>query len=327
MLADDLSMPDEPRIRPLPSADAGEFEWLLYRQHGLLARAQALEHISASALARRLRSGRWQRAGRGVYLTHNGPVTERQRLWAAVLAVGWGRRCLLAGLSALRAQGLRRFDAPCVDVIVAAPGQDRDPPAGVVVHRTTSLPDDDCRFTADPPSTTTARAVVDAAQWARTEDEARAILATTFQQRLVTGGDVDRVLDRMPRARRRALIVSTLRDVRAGSQTITELDLVSLCRRYGLPVPTRQVIRTDASGRKRFLDALFEEWGIRVEVDGVHHMDVSQWWRDMERHNDLVRKGEIVLRFPGWKLRHRPAEVAATLRRALLDAGWRPRLQ
>lgn len=51
-------------------------------------------------------------------------------------------------------------------------------------------------------------------------------------------------------------------------------------------------------------------------------MSVAQWWADMQRHNDLSRRGEVVLRFPAWKVRTAPAEVAAVLRRTLIEAGW-----
>jgi hypothetical protein len=312
------------RERALPGPDAGEFAWLRYRQHSVVSRAQALEFMSSSALNRKVASGRWTKGHRGVYLTHNGPTTERQRLWIAVLAVGGCRPTLLGGLSALRVLGLRRFTSDRIHLLIPARSRAHKPPPGVAVHRTEVLPSEDCRDRDDPPCTSAPRAVVDAAQWARTDDEARTIIAICFQQRLVGGNEIDKVLARMPRARRRALIVETVRDTRTGSETLSELDLVALCRRFGLPTPTRQVLRTDATGRSRYLDALFEKWGLRVEVHGAHHMYVDQWWGDMDRQNDLATKEEVMLAFPGWKLRHRPAEVADRIRRALLDAGWRP---
>ena len=123
---------------------------------------------------------------------------------------------------------------------------------------------------------------------------------------------------------RRALILRTARDASEGSHTISEFDIVSLCRTHGLPVPSRQVIRTDASGRRRYLDGCFDDRRIRLKNDGAHHMVVEEFWRDMQRHNDLSVRGEVVLRFPAWKVRERPDEVAEALRRALREAGWRP---
>jgi hypothetical protein len=39
---------------------------------------------------------------------------------------------------------------------------------------------------------------------------------------------------------------------------------------------------------------------------------------------ELWVAGDRVLRFPSWAIRHRPAEVVAQVRAALLAAGWRP---
>ncbi len=310
--------------KPLPCDNTGELEALLFRQDGVISRVQALRFMSAQTLSRRVASGRWRAAHRGVYVAHSGPVTDHQRLWIAVLGVGGTRPALLAGLSALLVLGLRRFTSRAVHVLLPARHRDRDPPPGVIVHRTRTLPPDDRRERAGPPCTRAPRSVVDAAQWARSDDEARTIIAATFQQRLVGGEEIQGVLARMPQVRRRALIMQTVEDARDGSETVTELDLVGLCRASGLPIPSRQMFRKDSSGRTRYLDACFDEWGVRIEVDGAHHMFVEEWWQDMDRHNDLATPGEMLLRFAGWKIRYRPDEVAARIRKALRDAGWEP---
>jgi very-short-patch-repair endonuclease len=86
--------------------------------------------------------------------------------------------------------------------------------------------------------------------------------------------------------------------------------------------PDLQERRTDAAGRVRYLDAYWREWRLHVEVDGAHHMDVSEWAADMRRQNDVWIAGDRILRFPAWLLRRRPGEVAAQLRAALVAAGW-----
>ena len=309
--------------RALPGADASEWEWLLFRQHGVVSRRQALRFMSAKVLWRNAASGRWRAEHRGVYVTHNGPVTHHQRLWVASLAVGSGRPALLGGLTALEVLGLRRFTSRVIHVVLPSRHRVHNPPKDSRVHRTLHLPREDVHRRADPPCTHAPRSVVDAAQWARSDNEARTIVAVSFQQRLVGGDEVERVLARMPMVARHALILRTAKDARDGSHTITEIDLVTLCRKAGLPTPSRQAVRTDASGRTRYLDAFFDEWGIRVEIDGAHHMQVDQWWSDMARHNDLSMKGEVLLRFPAWMVRERPQEVLAKIREALVNAGWR----
>jgi hypothetical protein len=309
--------------RALPGADASEWQWLLFRQHGVVSRRQALAYFSARVVDRRASSKTWRVAHRGVYVTHNGPLTSAQKLWVASLAAGNGAPALLGGLSALEVQGLRRFASDLIHVVIRAERKDIDPPDGVRIHRTSVLPAADIDARAEPPCTRVPRSVVDAAQWARTDREARTIIAMCFQQRLVGAGEITYVLTRLRKVKRRALISRTAADAAEGSETITELDFVGVCRSAGLPLPSRQVVRTDASGRKRYLDAYFDEWGIRVEVDGAHHMEADQWWNDMRRHNALSVRGEVLLRFPGWLVRDHPDQVAAAIREALLACGWR----
>jgi hypothetical protein len=309
---------------PLPRPDATEWEWLLYRQHGVVGRQQALRFMSSRVVWRNVASGRWRAQHRGVYLAHNGPLTSPARLWVASLAAGDGQPALLGGPSALLALGLRRFTSRTVHVIVPVSRRVRNPPDAVRVHRTGQLPAEDLDLRDAPPCTLAPRSVVDAASWARSDNEARTIIAMAFQQRLVGGDQIARVLGRMPVVTRRSLIRSTAHDAMAGSESVGELDLVALCHKAGLPVPSRQTVRVDASGRKRYLDAFFDEWGVRLEIDGAHHMAVDEWWRDMRRHNNLSVRGEVLLRLPAWKVREHPDEVAAVIRRALTAAGWRP---
>jgi hypothetical protein len=210
-------------------------------------------------------------------------------------------------------------------VLVPAGRIVRGAPPWVAVHRTTRLHTEDVHRVGSPPCTSFPRSFVDAAQWAGSDDGARAVVAAGFQQGKVTYDGIARVLDRMPRARRRALIRSTALDASGGAHSIAEIDFGRLCRRAGFPEPSRQVSRRDASGRQRYLDVLFEEYGLHVEIDGAQHTDPAHWWADQSRQNELWIPGERILRFPAWAVRERPAEVLAQLRAALLTAGWRPR--
>jgi very-short-patch-repair endonuclease len=140
----------------------------------------------------------------------------------------------------------------------------------------------------------------------------------------VVASDILEVIDRLPKLRRRRLIRTTAQDVAGGSETLSEIDLVRLCRRFGLPTPARQQRRTDAAGRVRYLDAYWPQWHLHVEIDGAHHMDAGQWEADMRRQNDIWVRGDRILRFPAFLARHRQAEVAEQIRRALVGAGWHP---
>ena len=83
-------------------------------------------------------------------------------------------------------------------------------------------------------------------------------------------------------------------------------------------------LRRDSSGRRRYLDALFDEWQVHVEIDGGQHLDARSAWSDMRRQNDLWIAGDRVLRFPAWALRLDPSSVMHQVRAALTAAGWTP---
>jgi very-short-patch-repair endonuclease len=264
------------------NAMTGDLGELIERQLGVMSMRQATRFLSRGTVRNQLRTGRWQRAHRGVVVTHNGGLTEDQRLWVASLAVGNGWPAPLGGLTALRAHGLTGFTPPTITVLLPAGQQRRDPPPGVTVVRTT----------------------------------------TCFQQRFVRLDDVLDVIERLPRVRRRQLTLTTARDAAAGATSLSELDFLAAIRAAGLPEPTLQHRRRDAEGRWRSLDAYFAEYGVHVEVDGAQHRDPVQAWADMARQNALWLPGERVMRFPAWLVRDHPEIVVAQVRQALVAAGW-----
>ncbi|MEU4367506.1 DUF559 domain-containing protein [Micromonospora chersina] len=307
--------------RAVPGDDADELVRLLFRQDDVISLGQAREHLTRRAIRHRLATGRWRQVHRAVLVAHNGPVGAAQLRWIAVLAAG--PTALLGGLTAAQAGGLRGFPDRVLHLLLPAAVRRAPLPTGVRAHRTSHLPDRDALPVGQPPRTAAARSIVDAAQWAASDGQARAIVAAAFQQRLVGGDDLHEVIDRMPRLRRRRLILTTATDAAGGAHSLGELDLLGLVRRAGLPEPRRQVVRRDAAGRRRYLDAYFEEWRVHVEVDGGQHLDPAHAWADMRRQNDLWVEGERVLRFPSWALREHPEAVVTQLRAALRAAGWR----
>jgi very-short-patch-repair endonuclease len=308
-----------PPDRSLPADDASELDWLLFHQNQVLSREQVVAAIGRAAVRNRIARGRWQRPARGVVVTHSGPLTRAQRLWVAVLAAGDSAVC--AGLTAAALEGLRGYEAAQIHLLLPAARRGCSVP-GAVLHRTDVWFPEHVLARATPPHTTMARAVVDAAAWARTDDDARAVVAAAFQQRRIAMADIEPVLDVMSRSRRRALVLETAGYAAGGAHSVSEVDLVRLCRRYRLPAPDHQVKRADRSGRTRYLDAYWKRWRLHVEVDGAWHVEVRAWWADMRRQNDLWIQGDRVLRFPAWVLRRRPDEVAAQIRIALEAGGW-----
>jgi hypothetical protein len=266
-----------------------------------------------------------------VYVAQSGPLTASQQLWTAALWAGVDRppvdgraSACLGGLTALRVAGLRRIASPGTFVLIDARRSPLLPPPGLIAHRSSAMPDVDTARIYQPPATLPGRSVLDAAQWARSDDEARLIVAASFQQRLVTLVDIERAVALVPTAKRRRLVMRTAWDCDGGSHSLSELDIVSLCRRAGLPIPDRQVRRVDLDGRVRFLDAVWEKYKVALEVEGAHHLLVEVGWDDADRQNAIVFDGYLPIRLPAFVIREKPDKATARIRQALIRQGWRP---
>lgn len=311
------------------AGDAAERSGLPARAGGqavasaVLSRAAALEALTPAQLRWRVSSGRWQRPCPGVLVTHSGPLTADDELWVSLLWAGDG--AVLAGLTAARLDGLAGFPDDRIHVLLPDSRQVRKPPPGlpVCLHRSRSLGSCDVHPARSPPRTRIARSLVDAASWMHTGRGTQAVLAAGVQQRMARPADLFAVVRRNPRLRRRAIIVDTLNDIGGGAEALSEIDFTRLViRAFGLPEPTRQRVRYDSRGRRRWLDALWEAAGIIVEIDGSHHMDAAQWWDDMDRENSLKLDGYLVLRFTAFVVRHHPDYVAAQIRDAFRKSGY-----
>ena len=107
-----------------------------------------------------------------MFLTYPGPTTSRQRDWAAVLGLGGDRHpatVCLGGLSALCAWGLQSVSREHIDVLVSR-GRRVRTLAGVVAHHTGAVPDLAGGMHLSPPASMPGRSLVDAVQWARSDD-------------------------------------------------------------------------------------------------------------------------------------------------------------
>ena len=192
-----------------------------------------------------------------------------------------------------------------------------------MVHYSRLFGPDDVHPTREPRRTRVARSLVDAAAWAGSDRGAQALLAAGVQQRLARPQDLLAVVTGNVRLPRRAMIRATLDDIAGGAQALSELDLIRLVRRHRLPEPDRQAPRRDSAGRRRWLDAVWEAARVIVEVDGIHHIDATEYWADMDRDNDFTLGGYRVLRFPAFVVRYHGGYVAGKIRAALRGGGRR----
>jgi hypothetical protein len=181
-----------------------------------------------------------------------------------------------------------------------------------------------------PPRVRMERAVVDAAAWTSRGRAACGLALAAIQQRLTTADRLRSALRRAGRVRHVALLRAVLGDFEGGADALSEIDFGEFCRRHRLGTPTRQTVRLDANGRRRYIDAsLVRADGsvVSIEIDGAVHLLAETYWSDCARGNETVIAGDSLLRFPTMALYLAEAEVADQLRRALagpIDGQLRP---
>lgn len=140
-----------------------------------------------------------------------------------------------------------------------------------------------------------------------------------MQQGLTTADRLILTTPQIRKLRHGREFVLALGDIAGGAQSFAEIDLGHLCDQAGLAAPTRQSIRTDRDGRRRYLDC---EWVLTdgrivvLEIDGSFHLQVGNWWRDMKRERAVVLSRSTVLRCASVELRLEPWAVVEDLRAA-----------
>jgi hypothetical protein len=289
-------------------------------QAGMLHRRQLYELSWTTAqIDAQIRAGRWRRTGWQTLATYTGPLTWESRAWWALLETS--PQAVLAGVTALQVAGLKGLDEPKLHVAVPKSSRPRPTP-GVVAHETRRLREDHIAPTVLPRMRATPAAVF-AAMWAASDRQAALYLVMPEQQRLVRGTELLDEANRVSRHPRAPLIRAVASDVAGGAEALGELDFADLCRRGGLPPPTRQAVVHAERGRY-YLDVRWDRWRVSVEIDGVAHMHVATWLNDAWRQNEVTLRGEVVLRFPQLAVRTDPARVLGQTQAALLRQGWRP---
>lgn len=298
-------------------------------QNGVARRSQlAALGVSKHVVENMLDSRRWTAYGPLALALHNGPLTQRQRMWVTVMnvsdAVG------LAARTAAAEYGLAGWEADCIEIVV---------PRGAKVPRVRGIDvkvHESRRFTAGDihpgrqlPVVTVERALVDAAVWSASPRTACGILAAGVQQRLTAPGRLLDELSLAGKVRHRKVLAAALADIEGGAHAVSELDFLRFCRRHGLPRPVLQQVRTDPAGRRRYLDATFRRCDgelLRVEIDGALHLVVRTYWDDMSRGNELVLGGERVLRLPSFVVYANDPTALSQIRRALRLSEAKPPL-
>ena len=178
------------------------------------------------------------------------------------------------------------------------------------------------------PRTTVEDTVLDLIGAARTFDDAYGSIPAAVGRRLTTPDLLRKALAGRSRMRWRAWVTGAVQDAADGVHAPLERNYVHGVERViGLPAARRQAKRRHGSGN-RYLDNLYEEYGLCIELDGVAAHPAEGRWPDTRRDNANRVQGTDTLRY-GWPdtTEHRcqtAAEIAAVLRRRGSTGTLRP---
>jgi hypothetical protein len=284
-------------------------------QSGLITRAQLREAgITPKQTERRIAAERWQRLAPNVIGTTTGELTDLQRLWLGVLHGGTG--ALIAGVHAANRAGLRNWSRDTITVLTPYREGPTMPLAGFEFPRTRRPLSGLASALDGPPTCRVEPAVLLFASRDESRRTAQGILAASVQQRLTTAAGLLLWLERLKPVRRRQMMSQWLTEIGGGAQSVAELDVRRMCKRFGLAMSLRQTKRRDAGGAVRFTDC---EWRLPdgrtvvLEVDGGFHMDAENWEDDIARQRALSASDVIIVRCTARELRDQPEIVARDL--------------
>jgi very-short-patch-repair endonuclease len=286
-------------------------------QAGVVSRLQAYAlGVTRAQVRANLRARRWRRVGSQSIALTTGALSLEAKHWAAVFEAG--PRAQLDGASALVASGLTGYRTDRIRVSVPRGARVRRG-RGLDIRQTRRWDAGDTVATGIP-RTPCPVAAVRGALWARTDRQAALVLTMSVQQGLTTPQDLGRAALRVRRDRRRRLVHEVVLDLAGGVLSLGELDFARECRRRGLPEPSRQVVRKGRDGWY-YLDVAWEQWGVVVEIDGIHHSWAMHVVGDALRQNEVALQDMLVLRLPLLGFRVARDSFFAQIEEALVSRG------
>lgn len=295
---------------------------VLDRQDGVISRQQALGcGMAAHDIRRMVRRREWARVHPGVYVAHTGPLTWRQRAWAAVLVCAPAALCRESARRAADGPGRSGRDDEKAIHVAVEPSRSLEPPAGVVVHRLADL-DEKVQWNASPPRQRIEHVAIDLAADAPREVDAIACLADVVQARQTTAERLADALAGRRRIARRRFLTQVIADIGAGTCSALEQGyLARVERAHGLPTARRQ-LRESTKG-PLYRDVAYEEYDMLVELDGrLGHSSVRARDRDLDRDLDALVTGRVTARLGWGQVFERPCLTAERIAHALRDRGW-----
>jgi len=173
-----------------------------------------------------------------------------------------------------------------------------------------------------PPCTRVEDTVLDLIQVAATFDDAYAWICRAIGRRRTTADRIRLAMDARRKMRWRREIAAALGDAEGGVLSVLEYRYVHRVERpHGLPAARRQARIRQGTGN-RYLDNLYEEYGVCTELDGTAAHPADEQWRDKRRDNANTVGGILTLRFGLLDLGERRCETASAVATLLRSRGW-----
>ena len=285
--------------------------WVAGQQLGLITSRQLRTGgISQHATSRRCKRCSLHRVHQGVYL-YGSPIMLPGALeFAAVLACApdaW-----ICGRSALVLQGVLRVPGPEVEVLVV--GRDCRSRSGIHVRRTQRLDRRDTGSVRGIPVTSPARALIEFAADAASDELERAI-AEAYALRLVTENEIQAAMER---ATNHAGVAALRAELRRGAgpqwtRSESERRMLRLLRDARLPPPLTNV---RVAGFEA--DFFWPDQKLIVEFDGYQfHGHRRAFEQDRRRDQAHIAAGYTVIRVTWRQLTEEPLAVVATISHVL----------
>ena len=173
-----------------------------------------------------------------------------------------------------------------------------------------------------PPCTRIEDTVLDLIQIAPSFDDAYAWICRAIGRRRTTADRIRRAMDTRKKMRWRRELLVALGDAGEGALSLLEYRYVRRVERpHGLPAARRQARIRRRTGNK-YLDNLYEEYGVCSELDGTAAHPADEQWRDKRRDNAHAVQGIVTLRFGLLDLGDRSCQTAADVTAVLRWRGW-----
>ena len=288
---------------------------LARRQDGVVSRRQLLEAgLTRTDVETLLRRRGLVPLHPGVYVTHTGAATYRQRCWAAVLHA-WP-----AALTLRHALPDPPQHGP-VDVAITWSRRVATCP-GVRVHRMRHW-DDLVQLQSSPPRLRLEPAALLTADRAASDLDAIAVLTGVVGARRTTAARLSLTVTQLPRLHRRALIVGLVGDLADGTHSVLEHGFVTrVLRPHRLPLVRQQAPVAGPEGRE-YRDVAFRGVDAHVELDGRTHDTNAQRGADADRDLADLAAGIVTPRLRWQQVYGSPCRTALLLATVLQRQGWR----